>query len=67
MNDPADLRREVAVLCYGMKGGITYGDVMEMDPPERQGYLEWLDNQLGREAAEIKKAQRQRGRRKRLK
>ena len=50
------------MLCYGMKGGITYGDTMAMDPAERQGYLEWLNSQLERENAAVKKAQRGRGR-----
>lgn len=50
------------MLCYGMKGGITYGDIQQMEPEERQGYLDWLHDQLDREHSAIKQAQSGRGR-----
>lgn len=45
------------LLSYGTKGGFTYGDIMEMEPSEREAYLEVLNEQLERENREIKRAQ----------
>ena len=46
------------MLSYGTKGGISYGDVMEMDPGERIWYVERLTRQFEEEAREHEKALR---------
>ena len=51
------IRREVFLLSYGTKGGFSYGDIMDMEPIEREAYLEELNEQLEREYREIQKAQ----------
>lgn len=44
-------------LTYCMNG-ITYGDIMEMVPEERDWYIRRLDKQIKRENEEIKKGAR---------
>lgn len=57
VKDPELIRKETFLLSYGTKGGFTYGDIMEMEPSEREAYLEVLNEQLERENREIKRAQ----------
>jgi len=46
------------LLSYGTKGGIHYGDVMEMEPGERNWYVERLARQFEDETKEHEKAMR---------
>jgi hypothetical protein len=53
-----DIREQTFVLYYFSEGGISYGDVEEMEATERAWQLKRLLKQRKNEVDEMKKAQK---------